>query len=198
MRFSKQIILWIRKKKRMQHWRILAYTILQYTILPAFDCTHCYTEVAMSQLQHSGRAKELTEVFKPFADDALEAEEEFEDTLGGGHDYADLATAMRQADADSDQEEEDQDLSDLDSDAEEVPSEDELVHLGSDDSAGEEEEVFTDEEADGAESSEDELNPFELAEGTDSDEDKADQGRLCTVSCTSLWFAAHYGTMCCL
>ena len=77
------------------------------------------------------------------ADDALEAEEEFEDTIGGSHDYAALASAMRQADADSGQEEEDEDASDLESDdaemsldADQMDSEDELLHLSSDDSAG--------------------------------------------------------------
>lgn len=118
----------------------------------------------------------------------MEAEEEFEDTIGGSHDYADLASAMRQAGADSDQEEEDQDLSDVASDddeevlsdGEQVDSDGELVHLGSDESAGE---GSSDDEEDAqgeGSSHDDDLNPFELAEGTESEDGEAQQGK-CTL-----------------
>lgn len=117
----------------------------------------------------------------------MEAEEEFEDTIGGSHDYADLASAMRQADADSDQEEEDQGASDLGSENEEMlsdvdqlDSEHELVHLGSDDSAGEQASSDEEEQSQSSGSLDDDLNPFELAEGTDSDDDKASRGIVVT------------------
>ena len=135
----------------------------------------------------------------------MEAEEEFEDTIGGSHDYADLASAMRQADADSDQEEEDQGASDLGSEDEEMPSdvdqvsEDKLVHLGSDDSAGEQASSDEEEQSQSSGSLDDDLNPFDLAEGTDSDDEKASRGIVVTLLhvCVSS-SERHVTSVCCI